>query len=81
MPKAFGIRCLYHQMRRGFREGNDFEVRYWRPSELLSAFSTDVGPSELTVDGYFSLNIQPSDLHFLPAKYRAVVHPLKHCAN
>ena len=74
MPNAFGIRCLYHQMRRGFREGNDFEVRYWRPSELLSAFGTDVGPSELTVDGYLSLNIQPSDLHFLPAKYRAVVH-------
>ena len=28
MPNVFGIRCLYHQARRGFREGRDFEVRY-----------------------------------------------------
>ena len=74
MPNAFGIRCLYHQIGRGFREGHDFEVRYWRPSELLSAFGADIGPSEMSVDGYFSLNVQPSDLRLLPAKYRAVVH-------
>lgn len=74
MPNVFGIRCLYHQARRGFREGQDFEVRYWRPSELFSAFSAEIGPSEVSVDGYFSLNIQPSDLRLLPAKYRAVVH-------
>jgi len=74
MPNVFGMRCLYHQIRRGFREANDFEVRYWKPAELLSAFSTDIGPSEISVDGYFSLNVQPSDLRLLPAKYRAVVH-------
>lgn len=74
MPNVFGIRCLYHQLRRGFREGEDFEVRYWRPAELLSAFSSNVGPAEISVDGYFSLNVQPSDLRLLPAKYRAVVH-------
>lgn len=74
MPNVFGIRCLYHQLRRGFREANNFEVRYWRPAELLSAFSNEIGPSAIDVDGYFSLNIQPSDLRLLPAKYRAVVH-------
>jgi len=74
MPNVFGIRCLYHQIRRGFREANDFEVRYWTPSELLSEFGADIGPSEISVDGYFSLNVQPSDLRLLPAKYRAVVH-------
>src|SRR5215469_2336446 len=74
MPNVFGIRCLYHQIRRGFREGHDFEVRYWRPAELLSTFNADVGPSEISVDGYFSLNVQPSDLRLLPTKYRAVVH-------
>ncbi|MGA9979862.1 MAG: methyltransferase domain-containing protein [Candidatus Sulfotelmatobacter sp.] len=73
MPNMFGVRCLYHQARRGFREERDFEVRYWKPSELLKAFSTSIGPSELSVDGFFSLNVQPSDLHLLPAKYRAVV--------
>jgi SAM-dependent methyltransferase len=73
MPNVFGVRCLYHQMRRGFRETRDFEVRYWRPAELLSAFTERIGPSELSVDGYFSLNAQPSDLHLLPGRYRAVV--------
>lgn len=73
MPNVFGVRCLYHQIRRGFRETRDFEVRYWTPRELLAAFTEYVGPSELSVDGYFSLNAQPSDLHLLPAHYRALV--------
>ena len=74
MPNVFGVRCLYHQMRRGFREGRDFEVRYWRPSELLAAFTERIGPSKLSVDGFFSLNVQPSDLSMLLLRYRAVVH-------
>jgi SAM-dependent methyltransferase/uncharacterized protein YbaR (Trm112 family) len=73
MPNVFGIRCLYHQIRRGFREARDFEVRYWSPRQLLSAFAAAVGPSRLSVDGYFSLNAQFSDLRFLPGKYRALV--------
>jgi SAM-dependent methyltransferase/uncharacterized protein YbaR (Trm112 family) len=73
MPNVFGVRCLYHQMRRGFGEAQDFDVRYWRPAELLSAFSKNIGPSRLSVDGYFSLNVQPSDVHLLPSKFRALV--------
>jgi SAM-dependent methyltransferase/uncharacterized protein YbaR (Trm112 family) len=74
MPNVFGIRCLYHQARRGFREARDFEVRYWRPHQLLAAFGEKIGPSQLSVDGYFSLNVQPNDIHLLPARYRALVH-------
>jgi SAM-dependent methyltransferase len=74
MPNVFGVRCLYHQIRRGFREARDFEVRYWRPAELLAAFTEKIGPSKLSVDGYFSLNVQPSDLRLLLPRYRAVVH-------
>jgi len=74
LPNVYGIRCLYHQIRRGFREARDFEVRYWRPSELVEAFSERVGPTRLSVDGFFSLNVQPSDLHLMPARYRALVH-------
>jgi len=73
MPNVFGLRCLYHQIRRGFRETHDFEVRYWTPAELLSAFTTSIGPSELSVDGYLTLNPQASDLRLLPARYRALV--------
>lgn len=73
MPNVFGVRCLYHQVRRGFREARDFEVRYWKPAELLAAFTAGIGPSELSVDGYFSLNVQVSDLRFLPVRYKALV--------
>lgn len=73
MPNTFGIRCLYHQMRRRFREARDFEVRYWTPHELRSAFAAAVGPSRISVDGYFSLNAQFSDLRFLPWKYQSLV--------
>jgi hypothetical protein len=73
MPNTFGIRCLYHQARRGFREARDFEVRYWTPWELVSAFHRAIGPAHISVDGFFSLNAQISDVLFLPPKYRAIV--------
>ena len=73
LPNVFGIRCLYHQMRRGFREGRNFEVRYWTPGELKRDFRNTIGPTEISVDGYFSLNPQIEDLRFLPPKYRAVI--------
>jgi SAM-dependent methyltransferase len=73
MPNVYGIRCLYHQIRRGFREARDFEVRYWTPAELLASFADRIGRSELSVDGFFSLNVQPTDLHLLPPRYRALV--------
>lgn len=73
MPNAFGIRCLYHQARRGFREAEHFEVRYWTPAELRRAFEKWIGPSELSVDGFFGLGIQKSDLGVMPPAYRVVV--------
>ncbi|PYX70211.1 MAG: hypothetical protein DMG78_19545 [Acidobacteria bacterium] len=74
LPNVYGIRCLYHQIRRGFREPRDFEVRYWKPAELLAAFEARIGPAKLTVDGFFSLNVQPNDLRMLLPRYRAIVH-------
>ena len=73
MPNKFGVRCLYHQARRGFREGTDFDVRYWGPRELISTFNNVLGQARLSVDGFFSLNAQISDIRFLPWKYRTLV--------
>jgi 2-polyprenyl-3-methyl-5-hydroxy-6-metoxy-1,4-benzoquinol methylase/uncharacterized protein YbaR (Trm112 family) len=72
MPNALGVRSLYQLARRGFREGDRFEVRYWRPGELRRAFGT-IGPTELTTDGFFTLNPQKRDLDLLPRRYRALV--------
>ncbi len=73
LPNVFGIRCLYHQFRRGFRETRDFEVRYWTIPELRRTFGNAVGPAAVEVDGFFSLNAQVSDLRFFPWHYKLLV--------
>jgi SAM-dependent methyltransferase len=73
MANKLGPRSLYNQLRLKFVKTKDFEVRYWLPGELLAAFRQELGPTEVEVDGFFSLNPQVSDLRFLPPKYRAVV--------
>jgi SAM-dependent methyltransferase len=73
MPNWMGIRCLYHQARRGFRAERDFEVRYWGLGELQEAFGV-VGEVDLSVDGFFGLGIQPADADLLPRRYRAIVN-------
>jgi 2-polyprenyl-3-methyl-5-hydroxy-6-metoxy-1,4-benzoquinol methylase len=72
MPNALGVRNLYQLARRRFREGDAFEVRYWRPRELRRAFGA-IGATELTTDGFFTLNPQKRDLDLLPRRYRALV--------
>ena len=73
MPNRFGLRSLYHLAKRGFGEGQLFDVRYWSPGELLRAFRDEIGPSTLSVDGFFGLGIQGTDLDLLPFRYRLVV--------
>ena len=65
MPNWLGIRSLYHQVRRRFREARDFEVRYWNIGELKETFESLVGPSTLSVDCYFGLGLQKSDKHLM----------------
>jgi SAM-dependent methyltransferase/uncharacterized protein YbaR (Trm112 family) len=72
MPNAYGARNLYQLARRRFREGDAFEVRYWRPDELKRTFE-EIGPTELSTDGFLTLNPQVSDLDLLPAHLRTLV--------
>lgn len=69
MPNKFGLRSAYHQLRARFRAPRIFDVRYWSPRELLGAFESGIGPSRLSVDGFFGLGIQPSDWRILPRRY------------
>jgi SAM-dependent methyltransferase len=75
MANLYGARSLWNQAReRRFREPRTlFDVRYWGPRELQAELERRVGPTELAVDGFFTLNPQPTDLALLPARYRAVV--------
>jgi len=75
MANMWGARSLWNQLReRRFREPRTlFDVRYWGPRELERELTDRVGPTELAVDGFFTLNPQPADLELLPLRYRAVV--------
>lgn len=74
MPNKYGIRQYQQHRRRGFTEGEGFDVRYWTPSELLETFTGKFGAATMTADCYFGLGIQHSDVDLLPLKYRVVVH-------
>lgn len=60
MPTVAGLRCLYHQARRRFREPDGFEVRYYTLPALRRMFAA-VGPTRVSVDCYFGIGLQPSD--------------------
>lgn len=76
MPNKYGIRCFYHQAKRGFskeaKEGA--EVFYWTPAELMNTFIEKFGETEMSVDCYFGLGIQKNDADLLPLPYKMIVH-------
>ena len=61
MASGCGIRSLYHLTRRKFRSPERFDVRYWRPAEMLREFGGSIGPSTLSADCYFGLGLQSAD--------------------
>jgi SAM-dependent methyltransferase/uncharacterized protein YbaR (Trm112 family) len=73
MPNAFGLLSFVRLAQRGFKEGKEFDVRYWRPGELSLAWAECIGPSALTTDGFFTLNPQKADLDLLPPHLRWIV--------
>ncbi len=74
MPNKYGIRQYQQYRRRGFTEGEAFDVRYWTPSELMETFEKKFGPTKMTTDCYFGLGIQASDTDLLPLHYRMIIH-------
>lgn len=73
MPNLFGIRCLYHLARRGFRDGTDFDVRYYTPGQLRKLFADSFSRVSLSIDGFFGLGIQPDDRHIMPPINRLII--------
>lgn len=70
MPTKYGVRCLYHQARRRFREARQFEVRYWTVPALRRLFARAIGPTEISVDCYFGIGLQRSDTRLMPLTER-----------
>jgi hypothetical protein len=59
---------------RGFKEPKDFDVRYWTPAELLRTFRDVFGPTELEVDCYFGLGLQPADVRLMSRVRKLLIH-------
>ncbi len=74
MPNKYGIRQYQQHRRRGFTEGEGFEVRYWTPTELMATFNKQFGETKMTTDCFFGLGIQGKDVDLLPLPYKIVVH-------
>lgn len=73
MPTSFGIRCMFHQARRRFREPGGFGVRYWRLSELRRLFADAIGPTWFSPDCFFGIGLQRRDSRLMPAHLRMVI--------
>jgi SAM-dependent methyltransferase/uncharacterized protein YbaR (Trm112 family) len=73
MPTRYGARCLYHQLRRGFRDPRGFEVRYWTWPQLRRVFTDAIGPVTFDVDGFLGIGLQSSDAGLMPAHLAAVL--------
>jgi hypothetical protein len=73
MANFLGIRSLYHQLRRKFREPRDFDVRYWSVRELLTTFEKAIGDTSISIDCFFGLGLQMSDREFMPPIPRLAV--------
>jgi SAM-dependent methyltransferase/uncharacterized protein YbaR (Trm112 family) len=75
MPNKWGIRQSMNRFKQWLvKDNNPFRVRYWSPSELHATFSSLIGPTEIFVDGFFSLNPRPSDIDLLPWHYAAIIY-------
>ncbi|MGC4095647.1 MAG: class I SAM-dependent methyltransferase [Nitrospira sp.] len=72
MPSKWGIRCLQQQLRRGFREAKDFEVRYWTLDELAKAFES-IGSVDFDIDCFFGIGLQSSDIDLLSVPMQKLV--------
>ncbi len=73
MPTKWGARCLYHQARRRFREPGGFDVRYYTLSELRALFGSRVGKTDVSVDCFLGIGLQPSDWKLMSLKGKAAI--------
>ena len=78
MPTRFGVRCLYHQARRAFREPAGFEVRYWTLPALRRLFTRCVGETKFEADCYFGLGLQKSDQLLMTPGRKLLVRASEH---
>lgn len=73
LANCYGIRSIYHQLRRRFRAARGFEVRYRSPAKMKRFFDNHAFDTSLETDCFFGLGIQAADAPFMPFWKRFVL--------
>jgi SAM-dependent methyltransferase/uncharacterized protein YbaR (Trm112 family) len=73
MPNFLGVRNLMSLTRRGFSEGDGFEVRYWGINELEKTFSSLIGPTQASIHCFFGLGLEPVDIELMRPSVQLLV--------
>jgi SAM-dependent methyltransferase len=73
MANAWGLRSFQQRMRRGFSQGEGFEVRYWTVPELERAFGRHFARIATSVHCFFGLGLEASDAAIMPKRMRTLI--------
>jgi SAM-dependent methyltransferase/uncharacterized protein YbaR (Trm112 family) len=74
MAHHVGVRAIWHQFRRGFRDPARFEVRYRSLPHMAMMFADAIGPTSAAIDCFFGLGLQASDIaHMRPLGRAATI--------
>ena len=73
MPTVVGFKGLLHRVRTGFRKQAGFDVRYWSFGQLREVFGRLIGESSFTVDCFFGIGLQASDMRLMPLHFKAAI--------
>lgn len=73
MPTNVGLKGLVHRARQGFRAPKGFDVRYWSLSQLRDVFGRSIGKTSFSVDCFFGIGLQASDMRLMPAVFKAAI--------
>jgi ubiquinone/menaquinone biosynthesis C-methylase UbiE/uncharacterized protein YbaR (Trm112 family) len=73
MAHRYGLRSMYHRMRRNFAEFDRFQVRYWSWSKLQRVFEQQIGPSTVSPEAFGGLGLIYSDRKNVPFATRTVI--------
>lgn len=73
MAHRIGLRSFQHQLRRGFREPRNFDVRYWSLTEMQEVFDKSVGKTRISPDCFFGLGWQWSDYAMMSWRLKPIL--------
>jgi len=65
MANRMGLRSIWHQARRGYKQPEDFDVRYWSVSSMKCLFQRLIGPTGIEADCFFGLGLQATDRNMM----------------